>query len=880
MSNTFVHCEPENAFPVSNPRVFIVMPRVPERLSKLLDVAYNLWWVWNSEAFELFRRIDRDLWEEVHHNPIKLLGEISEERLKELEQDTSFLSHLDTVYNELNKYLSQETWFHKEFSNMHPNCKIAYFSMEHGIAECLQTYSGGLGVLAGDMFKSSSDMGVPMVGIGLIYRYGYFVQHLTEDGWQTEEYQENHFFRLPIHRLQDAERKTLKLYIELPKFSGNPQESIRKDEKEKIYFEVWEVKIGRNSLFLLSTDIGENTSTNRTITYNLYGGDRENRIRQEILLAFGGVKLLKHLNINPTVWHMNEGHSTFVILARIYELMKEQKLSFEEAKEFVTQTSVFTTHTPVPSGIDVFDVSLMTKYFSSYCKDLGIDIDTLLALGRENEKDKSSGFSMAVLGIRCSKFVNAVSKLHGETSRNMWKHLFPNLPRYEIPIVSITNGVHINTWVSNEFATLFDRYIGPVWKEEPENQNVWERIKNIPDAELWRSHERRRERLVAFVRYRLKQTLIRRGAPKTELDRVEQVLDPEALTIGFARRFVEYKRAFLLFRDISRLKKIVNNKERPVQIIISGKAHPYDNVGKEIIKYIIQVIRDPELRDRIVFVEDYDLIVAHYMVQGCDIWLNLPRRPLEASGTSGMKAAVNGVLHVSTLDGWWCEGYNGENGWVVGSGEVYQDTNLQDEIESRILYDLLEKEIIPLFYTRGIDGVPREWVKRMKNSMISTAAKFNTNRLIEDYTRQFYIPADDNFNFYSKNNFEQTKKFSSWYKKVCSCWDKIKILENKDNIKESFQLKDKIVVETKVYLDELTPEDVSIQLYYGYLDSKQRILEPKITIMETEGQDSDKIYKYRGEFETERVGHCGYVIRCLPKFKNEVLYRPNLIKWL
>jgi len=830
--------------------------------------------VWTSDAFELFRRIDRDLWEEVHHNPIQLLGLIPLSKLQELEQDESFISHLNEVYNELQRYLSRPAWFYKEFDKEHHNCKIVYFSMEYGLTECIPMYCGGLGVLAGDLFKSASDMGLPMIGVGLAYRYGYFKQHLTDDGWQQEEYEEIHFFRLPMKRMADKDGQPLRLCITVPVTIVD--NNYTKKVEEKIYFEVWEVKIGRNSLYLLSTDVPENTPQNRSITYQLYGGDLEIRLKQEIVLGIGGVMLLKTLGIQPTVWHMNEGHCAFVILERIRQLMKEEKLTFQQAKEFVWSTSVFTTHTPVQAGIDVFPKELIAKYFTSYCEEVGITLEDLLSLGRENPQDKNQGFSMAVLAIRNSQFVNAVSKLHGITSRKMWKNLYPNLPTFEIPITHITNGVHIGTWVSNELAALFDRYLGPQWKEEPENQTVWQRIKNIPDAELWRSHERRRERLVAFVRKRLKQQLIHAGAPRSEIDFAEEVLDPEALTIGFARRFAEYKRGTLIFKDLNRLKNLLLNKERRVQIIIAGKAHPYDNVGKELIKYIIQIARLPELKGKIVFIEDYDMNVAHYLVQGCDVWLNLPRRPLEASGTSGMKAAVNGVLNVSVLDGWWCEAYNGDNGWAVGGGEEYTDYNLQDEIESRILYDILEKEVIPLFYTRGTDGLPREWIRKMKESMMSICPMFNSNRLIEEYTRKFYIVADKNYWENKNNNFHAVVEFSSWLQKVSSCWDKIKIVEVKDNIQGSYSIGDKIEVTAKVYLDKLSIDDVSVQIYYGYLDSKSRISNPKIKEMEV--VDKENVV-YKGEIDVDRVGHCGYVIRILPKFQGKIIYRPNLIKW-
>lgn len=849
--------------PVKNSRRYVVVPAVPENLKSLLEIAYNLWWVWNSDAIELFRRMDRDLWEESYHNPILLLGTISQQRLIDLSNDSSFVSHLERIKEDLKHYMSLHTWYEKEYPQ-HKNCSIAYFSTEFGLHESLPIYSGGLGILSGDHLKSASDMGLPMVGIGLLYRYGYFKQYLNFDGWQQEEYNENHFYKMPIQRVEDKDGSHLKIYIE--------------NAGRKLSARVWKIQVGRIPLYLLDTDIDDNVPEDREITGQLYGGDREMRIRQELLLGVGGIRLLKALGIEPSVIHINEGHSAFLLVEKARLLMEEKKLTFHEAVEVVKASCVFTTHTPVPAGNEVFPKELIEKYLEPIYTKMQLTLKDFLALGKENTEDVAENFGMTVLALRLTDHRNGVSKLHGTISRNMWKDLFPSLPKSEVPITSITNGIHTNTWISYEMAGLFDRYIGPVWKDEPADQTIWQRVAQIPDAEIWRSHERRRERLVSFARARLKQQLIRRGASPNEIAYADEVLDPEALTIGFARRFASYKRGNLIFRDINRIKNILTQKDKPVQIIIAGKAHPADNIGKEIIKQIIHISRDVELRHKVVFIEDYDMNVAHYLVQGADVWLNNPRRPAEASGTSGMKAAVNGVLNLSVLDGWWCEGYNGENGWIIGSGEEYMDTAYQDEVESKAIFDILEKDIVPLFYRRGQDGIPRDWITKMKVSMQSICPAFNTNRMIEEYTTKFYHAADIQYEKTIENNYEMARKLAVWQKNLYKNWKQIKINHIEDNLSGDVNLGNTFNVKAKIELGEISPDDVSVQVFWGYLDSKRRLTEPVISQMSL-AEKVDKAYIYQGIITGDRVGHCGYVIRVLAKSFNKVAYLPGLILW-
>ncbi|MCX5781818.1 MAG: alpha-glucan family phosphorylase [Elusimicrobia bacterium] len=849
-------------FLLKNFRRYISIPHLPENLKPLLDIAYNLWWSWNSDAIELFRRMDRDEWELAYHNPIKLLAHIGQDKLKKLSEDDSFLTHLERIQEDLKHYLEMTTWHGQEFPEH--KAVIAYFSTEFGLYESLPIYSGGLGVLSGDHIKSASDMGLPMVAVGLLYRYGYFKQYLNFDGWQQEEYTENHFFRMPLQIAKNSNGDDIKISVEHP--------------KGRVYARIWKVQVGRVPLFLLDTDIDENSPEDRDITGYLYGGDREMRIRQETVLGIGGIRALKALNIVPDVVHLNEGHSAFLILERIRMLMEQNNLGYEEAKEIVKASSVFTTHTPVPAGNEVFAPELVSKYMEPIIKKLGITAEELVKLGKVNPEDVKEGFGMTVLALKMTGYANGVSKLHGTISRNMWKPLWPDMPKNEIPITSITNGIHTNTWISYEMAGLFDRYMGNAWKDEPANQSIWQRVEQIPDAELWRSHERRRERLVSFARTKLKAQLIRRGASRNEIDYADQVLDPEALTIGFGRRFASYKRGDLLFRDLARIKNILVQKEKPVQLIIAGKAHPQDNFGKELIKSIIHISRDPDLRSKIVFIEDYDMNVAHYMVQGADVWLNNPRRPSEASGTSGMKVAVNGVLNLSVLDGWWCEGYNGENGWSIGAGEEYSDPVYQDEVESKAIYDLLEKEIIPLFYDRTRDGLPRGWIKKMKTSMQTIGPAFNTNRMIEDYTRKFYIPAHVDYFKMVKDNFAGSKNFVQWQKFICKKWSGIKVLSVDDNLKTDVELGNSFKVTAKIKIGEIRPEDLSVEIYWGYLDSKHNINGPASGKMKLAGS-SDGTCTFEGTIKADRVGHCGYAIRVLPQFEGKVLFIPGLITW-
>lgn len=859
--------ENQETFTAIKAKSFVVTPSLPESLKDLSVISENMWWCWNSDAVELFRRLDRDKWEQSYHSPKAMLGLVSQKRFNELSDDTSFISHMKMVKDELDRYMAMPTWFDKTFPE-YKDKKIAYFSTEFAIHESLPIYSGGLGVLSGDHLKSASDMGLPLVGIGLLYRNGYFKQHLSVDGWQIEEYKVNHFYSMPMQLLTDEKDETLSIEIALPNSS-------------RVFARIWEVQVGRVSLYLLDTDFDKNSPEDRMITGELYGGDKEMRIKQEKLLGVGGMRVLELLNIDPSVIHINEGHSAFLLLEKMRMLMKKEGLSFEQAQRVIKANCVFTTHTPVPAGNEVFSSQLVSTYFEHLYKDLGLTKEQFLALGKDLKVESfDKDFSMTILALKACGKANGVSRLHATVSRQMWQNVWPDVPRKEIPITHITNGIHTNTWISYEFSGLFQRYLGNDWIDEPADQTLWQRVADIPDAELWRSHERRKERLVSFVRNRLREQLERRGLSKHMVSYADEVLDPEALTIGFARRFATYKRGNLIFRDLERIKKIFVNKERPVQIIIAGKAHPKDDKGKEIIKSIVALTSDPDLKYKVVFIEDYDMNVAHYLVQGVDIWLNNPLRPEEASGTSGMKAAVNGAINFSVLDGWWCEGFNGENGWVIGSTDTYNDLEYQNEMESRSIYEMLEKEIVPLFYDRGQDDLPRGWIKKMKTCMQTIGPMFNTNRMIEDYTRKFYIPSMELTEKMKANKYELAKKKSDWQSNLEKNWNKVSILSSyDDSASKPIKIGEPIKIKAKVDLAGINPEDVFVQVYEGCLSSKNVLSDETYENMKMVSKEQDGTYIYEIEAPTRIVGDCGYTIRIVPQYLDKIEYIPGLIKW-
>lgn len=854
-------------------RTFTVLPHLPARLQGLQKLAYNLWWCWNVEAIALFRRIDEKLFETTEHSPVKLLAAVGQDRLEQLEHDEGFLAHMDRVVEALDRYLGATTWFQETYAKdgtdpqtLMQKYRTAYCSAEFGIHESVPIYSGGLGLLAGDHLKSASDLGLPLVGVGLMYREGYFRQYLNVDGWQQERYPENEFFNLPLIPELRPDGAPLVVSVPMP--------------GRDVSMRVWRIQVGRVPLYLLDTNIPQNNADDRTITSRLYGGDHDMRIRQEMVLGIGGIRALRALGKPPAVCHMNEGHSAFCGLERIRVLMDEHGLDFAAAREAVVAGTVFTTHTPVPAGNDIFAPQLVQHYFTPYLPALKIGWDEFLGLGRQNPKDPNEPFCMTVLAIRLSNSSNGVSELHGNVSRKMWRAIWPELPEAEIPITSITNGVHTLTWLSGDISQLYDRYLGVQWEGRPTDHSIWNRVDNIPNAELWRTHERRRERLVVFARRRLREQLARRGAPPSEIARSEEVLDPEALTIGFARRFATYKRGTLMFRNIERLAAIINNKDRPVQVVFAGKAHPRDHGGKELIAEIIHVCRRPDFRRRMVFLEDYDINVARFLVQGVDVWLNNPRRPLEASGTSGMKVAVNGGLNLSVLDGWWVEGYNGENGWAIGAGEEYTDLTYQDDVESRAIYDLLEQEIVPLFYNRSSDGLPRGWIRMMKQSIATISPVFNTNRMVEQYARRCYVPSSARFGTLSTGNLRRAADLAQWRRRLQRDWPQVRVEQVETTGADPMTVGAQLEVRARVNLGSLAPDDVQVQLFHGLVDNLGEIPQPSTALMASNGEHNGSTWMFKGQIPCRASGHYGYAVRVLPRHEDlSNPFEPGLVIW-
>ncbi|MTJ32571.1 alpha-glucan family phosphorylase [Aphanizomenon sp. UHCC 0183] len=848
-------------------RTFNVSPSLPSRLEPLRKLAYNLHFDWNVESKDLFRRLDPDLWESTHHNPVLMLGTISQSRLLEVVEDEGFLAQVDRAARQLEDYLQEYTWYKKQ-RNQHQKECYAYFSAEFGLVDCLPIYSGGLGVLAGDHLKSASDLGLPLVGVGLLYQQGYFAQYLNADGWQQERYLINDFYNMPLHLERNPDGTELRIAVDYP--------------GRKVYARVWRVQVGTVPLYMLDTNIEPNKAYDHDITDQLYGGDIDMRIHQEIMLGIGGVQMLKALGYEVTAYHMNEGHAAFSALERIRILIQEKGLSYREARQVVSSSNIFTTHTPVPAGIDLFAPDKMLHYLGYYADIFGLPKEQFLGLGRENTGDLSAPFSMAVLALKMATFSNGVAQLHGVVSRQMFQGLWQKVPVEEVPIAAITNGVHARSCVSKSTQELYDRYLGPNWSSAPPDSQLWERMDAIPDEELWRNHERCRLDMVLYVREHLVKHLRDRGASASDIVQAQEVLDPNVFTIGFARRFATYKRATLWMRDLERIKRILlANKHRKVQFVIAGKAHPKDIPGKELIRDINHFIREHHLEKQVVFVPNYDIHIARLMVAGCDIWLNTPRRPREASGTSGMKAAMNGLPNLSVLDGWWDEADYVRTGWAIGHGENYDDPNYQDEIEANALYELLEKEVIPLFYDhRDGDGLPRPWVAKMKDAIRLNCPFFNTARMVREYAMRAYFPASDRYHTLTVDNYAPAKELAAWKAKLGEHWFNIKIKDVDVSAASDIEVNQTVAVKAKVDLATLKNDDVQVELYQGSIDANGDIVNAVPVIMDYQGQDAENSSLYTANITYTTSGLQGLSLRVLPR--NQYLsspYEPRLIAW-
>lgn len=860
-------------------RTFNVSPALPSELEPLRTLAYNLHFDWDTEAKDLFRRLDSDLWESSRHNPVLMLGTIAQSRLLEVAEDEGFIAQMQRAAGQLEDYLKERTWFSKHRPKEKQQECYAYFSAEFGLSDCLPIYSGGLGVLAGDHLKSASDLGLPLVGVGLLYQEGYFSQYLNPDGWQQEHYPINDFYNMPLHLERDANGEELRIAVDYP--------------GRQVYARVWRVQVGTVALYMLDTNIEPNNPYDHDITDQLYGGDQDMRIHQELMLGIGGTKMLKALGLKPKAYHMNEGHSAFLSLERIRGLIQEEGLSYLEAKEAVSASNLFTTHTPVPAGFDLFPSAKVLYYLGYYQKIFGISQEQFLALGRENTGDLDAPFSMATLAIKTASFYNGVSKLHGEVSRDLFKDQWPEVPVNEVPITSVTNGVHARSCVGKYNQELFDRYLGPKWASTPADRPMWEKVYSIPDEELWRTHERCRTELVVFVRERLQKYLRDRGASLTEIEQAKNVLDPSVLTIGFARRFATYKRGNLFLRDLDRIKRIlfdlsedplqggtVSQKKRMVQFVIAGKAHPKDIPGKEMIRDIIHTVREQGLADRVVFIPNYDIYVSRLMVAGCDVWLNNPRRPREASGTSGMKAAMNGIMNLSILDGWWDEADYVRTGWPIGSGEMYEDQNYQDQIEANALYDLIEQEVVPLFYERDQEGIPHRWVGKMKDAIRLNCPTFNTSRMVGEYAQKAYFTVSDRYDTMTANNYAAAKELAHWKQKLYDSWYDIKIVDIDISESPDIQVNQNIAVKARIHLAGLSPSDVQIQLYKGAVDADGEIVNGETVVMDYQGSDPHSHSLYTANIHYSASGFQGLSLRVLPKHQYlSNSYEPGYILW-
>ncbi len=839
---------------------FLVRPALPAALQRMSEIALNLHWSWNHSLRSLFRRLDPVIWKASNHNPIVMLGRVSQATLERAAADPRYLALYRRACETHDAYLAAA-------ATRPSGMMVAYFSMEYGLLDCMPIYSGGLGVLSGDHLKASSDANLPLTGVGLLYQNGYFSQSIDADGWQKERTPVNDFYSLPVSPVQRADGSEMLVRVML---SGS-----------EVFLKVWRIDVGRVKLYLLDSNIPQNASPiHRLITAQLYGGDLHNRMRQEIVLGIGGLRALEELGIQPTVYHMNEGHSAFLAIERIRRLMAGQQMSFEEALDASRTNNVFTTHTSVPAGIDLFNSGIMYEYFQDYCRDSGISFDQLLSLGRSNPGDAQESFSMAIAAFKTSAYRNAVSRIHRHVSQQMWQSLWPKLPVWEVPITSVTNGVHLPTWINGDLAGIYDQSLQPDWREGHSEPAVWDQVAEISAAELWEARRRRKRRLIAFVRDRGAARATERNAPPSEVRRLQEVLDPDALTIGFARRFATYKRATLLFRDLARLKKILLNARMPVQILISGKAHPLDIPGKTLIRDIVQFSRDPELAKCVVFVEDYGLQVAREMVQGVDVWLNNPRRGEEASGTSGMKAGINGTLNLSILDGWFDEAAEESGGWVIGDRDPYSVD--RDDAHAAGIYSALENEIVPMFYEGREQGVPVEWMRRVKQSLKCVSANFNCQRMVMEYATQLYEPAHLAYERVCRDHFAYSREHVRWQREVTEKWPAVKFVDIGIGA-EAVSAGASVPMRASLDLAGLTPEDVRVEAVVGRVAANGELEETQVLTLSavTNGKQQESVYMFGRDFAPFTTGRLGYALRVSPNHCDDPLNRPcnALLKW-
>jgi len=839
-------------------RSFTVRARLPEALIPLQELAFNLRWSWDEHSRDLFRLVDPQIWEQSFHDPVRLLSLVDRKRLDQLASDPAFMGVLGEVRAELHRYLESPRWFQTRAPGALR--AVAYFSPEFGIAEALPQYSGGLGVLAGDHLKAASSLGLPLTGVGLMYRMGYFRQHLNAEGWQEERYP-----LLDPHSMALSLVDTPPVVVDL---GGTP-----------LHAQVWLAQVGRVQLYMLDADIEANDGDTRAVTDRLYGGGAEHRIRQEILLGIGGVRALEQIGTPTQIFHSNEGHAGFLGLERIRTLMTRGGLTWDEAIESVRSTTLFTTHTPVPAGIDRFPRELIVKYFSGWAEECGVSIEDLMRLGHFPGEDPGAPFNMAVMGLRLAGMSNGVSKLHGATSREMFQQLWPAVPVDEIPIGSVTNGVHGRTWVSSEMNDLYSKYVSPAWDEA--GTEDWDRIDDARDDEVWRVREQGREALVDFVRARLRRSLLEQGVSPSDAAWTDEVLDPRFLIIGFSRRFATYKRGTLLLSQPERLRALLLDEQRPVQLVFAGKAHPADDLGKDMISQIVRFSRDPSVRHRIVFVEDYDIAVGRMLYQGSDVWLNTPRRPMEASGTSGEKAALNGALNLSILDGWWDEMFAQDNGWAITSAEASADVSHRDEVEANSLFEILERQIVPLYYDRRGGRFSREWVQRVKAAVRSLGPQVQASRMVRDYATQLYEPIAERGQRMAADGHGRARALAAWKRRTIEAWPEVTIVDvEADQVGGLIDLGGRRAVTAEVDLGGLSTDDVVVQLLHGPVGTGDEMLGTSTEAMSLVGAPEGSLHRYSGSFTCDVAGRHGYTVRVLPAHPDLALpAEMNCVTW-
>lgn len=844
-----------------------VVPQLPKRISKLTEISNNLWWSWNTEFLKLFQIIDNDLWESVEKNPTKFLKLVSQEKIEKIATDSSFLTEYDKVVENFENYMnSTDTWFSRNYPNS-KNDLIAYFSAEYGLDEILPIYSGGLGILSGDHLKSASDLGLPFVACGLLYKNGYFHQKINGYGEQMSEYHNIDLYNLPILPVKDNMDDDVIIDIEL--------------EDKILYLKVWQINVGRIKLYLLDSDIEQNPDDIRNITLRLYGGDKEMRIRQEIVLGMAGVKALKKLGYHPNLYHMNEGHSSFLTLELIKNIMQEKQVSFEIAREIVTSRTVFTTHTPVPAGNDIFDLWLVEKYFSKFWDKLGISREEFLKLGMKDSEKLGQGFNMGILALKIAGKKNGVSKLHGEVSRELFSEVWPNIAEDESPITYVTNGIHTCSWLAPNIKELYNDYLPAYWQDRIHINSTWDKIDSIPNDKLWEAHLARKEKLMNLIKQNIANRYVKNGIGYDQISEVVNGLNPKALTIGFARRFATYKRATLIFKDIVRLTQILNDEKRPVQLVFAGKAHPADKEGQDLIKYINEISQMPQFKGKIFILENYNIGIARYLISGVDVWLNNPRRPMEASGTSGEKASANGVVNFSILDGWWAEAYNGTNGWAIGSNASYSSYEEQDKADSNSMYHILENKIIPAYYNQDNNGISKEWMLFMKNSIKSTAGQYSTSRMVTDYVNKLYMPLI-NLGNEKFSDLEGVIGYTNWKKSAKAKWREIKISQDRNVDNAKMNAGSSIIVNCEVELPlEINEENTEVQVYFGQILETGTIRNVYTKEMYKIGEKpEERKFYYEAELDLTTGGNFGYTFRVMPK--HDMLLDPenmDLIKW-